>query len=176
LTTLWEKVEESGIASHSNLRFPGITVSFFKGEYEHSIDSKGRVSLPAKLRKDVNPIADDKFTILKGLENCLYLYPEDKWLEVEERLNKIPSFNKKGSMVRRQFLRFAEDTALDNQNRIALSARLKELVGITDRVTFIGNVDHIELWAPDVLNNADSDLSDEDYQETFERIMGDLEG
>lgn len=156
-------------------KIPGNTVSFFKGEYEHSIDSKGRVSLPAKLRKDVNPIAEDKFTILKGLENCLYLYPDDKWLEVEKRLNQISSFNKKGRMVRRQFLRFAEDTSLDNQNRIALSARLKELVGITDRVTFIGNVDHIELWAPDVLDNVDSELSDDDYQETFEQIMGDLD-
>ncbi|MDZ7683268.1 MAG: hypothetical protein U5J63_16570 [Fodinibius sp.] len=55
----------------------------FKGQYEHSVDSKGRVSFPAKLRKALNPQAQERFTILRGLEPCLYLYPEDEWQQVE---------------------------------------------------------------------------------------------
>ena len=54
----------------------------FKGQYEHSVDSKGRVSFPAKLRKSLNPQAQERFTILRGLEPCLYIYPQDEWQKV----------------------------------------------------------------------------------------------
>lgn len=158
-----------------NNNFDSGKVSIFKGEYEHSIDAKGRVSFPAKLRKYINPVAQERFTILKGLEKCLYLYPEDKWMEVEEKLSKISSFSNEGRLVKRQFLRFAEDVTLDNQNRIALSSRLMELANITDKVSFIGSGDRIELWSPSVLAKQDEDLSDESYQDLFERIMGDID-
>ena len=64
----------------------------FKGEFEHSVDEKGRISFPAKLRKAVSPQARNQFTILKGLEKCLYLYPDDEWQKVEDRLLQINNF------------------------------------------------------------------------------------
>lgn len=149
-------------------------MSIFKGEYEHALDAKGRVAFPAKLRKYINPLAQDRFTLIKGLEQCLYLYPEDKWLEVEEELNKISSFSKDGRILKRQFLRFAEDISLDSQNRLSISSKMAELSGIDNKVVFIGAGDRIELWSPEILNKSSEDLSEEDMEALFEKLMGDL--
>jgi MraZ protein len=145
----------------------------FKGQYEHSVDSKGRVSFPAKLRKSLNPQAQERFTILRGLEPCLYLYPEDEWQKVEDQLSQINSFTKEGRTVKRNFLRFAEDLSLDNQNRIPLPSQLMEWAGIDGKAIFIGSGERIEVWSPEKLDAIDSDLSFESYQELFERVMGD---
>lgn len=145
----------------------------FKGQYEHSVDSKGRVSFPAKLRRSLNPQAQENFTILRGLEPCLYIYPQDEWQRVEDQLSQINSFTKEGRTVKRNFLRFAEDLSLDNQNRIPLPSQLTEWAGIDGKAIFIGSGERIEVWSPAKLDEVDSDLSFESYQELFERVMSD---
>jgi|SRR5699024_2188728 len=148
-------------------------MSGFKGQYQHSVDKKGRVSLPAKLRKNLNPDAKESFTILRGLEKCLYIYPADEWQKVEDRLAKINSFSKEGRTVKRNFLRFAEDFTLDKQNRVPLSQSLCEWAGIDGQAVFIGSGERIEVWSPQKLEEMDAELSNESYQELFERVMGD---
>ncbi len=145
----------------------------FKGEYEHALDAKGRVSFPSKLRKYLSPSAQERFTILKGLEKCLYLYPEDQWMTVEDRLSKVNTFTAEGRTVIRNFLRSAEDLELDTANRLALPAKLTEWAGISSKVIFIGSGSRIELWAPDQLENQDQSLDDATWQELFEKVMGD---
>lgn len=145
----------------------------FKGEYEHSVDEKGRVSFPAKLRKALNPEAQDRFTLLRGLEPCLYLYPQDEWDKVEQKLARINSFTREGRTVKRNFLRYAEDLTLDKQNRIPLPSHLSEWAGISQSAIFIGSGERIEVWSPDKLGEVDAGLSFESYQELFERVMGD---
>lgn len=145
----------------------------FKGEYEHALDAKGRVSFPAKLRKYLSPAAQDRFTILRGLERCLYLYPEDRWMDVEERLAKVNTFTSQGRTVVRNFLRSAEDVELDAANRLALPGKLTEWAGITGKVIFIGSGDRIELWSPDQLDQVDQSMDDDTWQKLFENVMGD---
>lgn len=145
----------------------------FKGEYEHSVDNKGRVSFPAKLRKSLNPQAQERFTILRGLDRCLFLYPEDEWQKIEDRLSRVNSFSREGRTLKRHFLRYAEDVTLDNQNRIPLPSTLTDWAGIDGKATFIGTGDCIEIWAPARLEAEDEDLDFESYQELFERVMGD---
>lgn len=147
----------------------------FKGEYEHSVDTKGRVAFPAKLRKALSPDAQENFTLLRGLEPCLYLYPRDEWELVEEKLSGINSFTKEGRTVKRNFLRFAEDLSLDKQNRIPLPSHLMEWAGIDGAAIFIGSGERIEIWSPDKLEEVDSNLSFESYQDLFEQVMGDNE-
>ncbi len=147
----------------------------FKGQYEHSVDKKGRVSFPAKLRKSLNPQAQENFTILRGLEPCLYIYPRDEWQKVEDQLSQINSFTKEGRTVKRNFLRFAEDLSLDNQNRIPLPSSLTEWAGIDGKAVFIGSGERIEVWSPQQLDDIDSELSFESYQQLFERVMGNHE-
>jgi len=151
-------------------------VPSFKGEYEHSVDNKGRVAFPAKLRKALQPDAQDRFTLLRGLEPCLYLYPDNEWELVEEKLSKINSFTREGRTVKRNFLRFAEDLSLDKQNRIPLPSHLMEYAGIDGTAIFIGSGERIEVWSPEKLEEVDSNLSFESYQDLFEQVMGDSNG
>jgi MraZ protein len=146
-------------------------VPSFKGEFEHSVDNKGRVAFPAKLRKALTPQANEQFTILRGLEPCLYLYPGDEWEKVEEKLSEISSFNSRGRTVKRNFLRYAEDLSLDKQNRIPIPSHLKEYAGIDGTAVFIGNGDMIEVWSPEQLEEIDSNLSMDAYQDMFEEVM-----
>lgn len=145
----------------------------FKGEFEHSVDNKGRVAFPAKLRKALNPEVQDRFTLLRGLEPCLYLYPYDEWERVEQKLSNINSFSRQGRTVKRNFLRYAEDLILDKQNRLSLPSHLMEWSGIDSSAIFIGSGERIEVWSPDKLNEVDSNLSFESYQDLFEQVMGD---
>jgi MraZ protein len=146
-------------------------VPSFKGEFEHSVDNKGRVAFPAKLRKALTPQANEQFTILRGLEPCLYLYPGDEWEKVEEKLSEISSFNSRGRTVKRNFLRYAEDLSLDKQNRIPIPSHLKEYAGIDGTAVFIGNGEMIEVWSPEQLEEIDSNLSMDAYQDMFEEVM-----
>jgi MraZ protein len=150
-------------------------VPSFKGTYEHSIDSKGRVSFPAKVRKYLNPAYQDNFTVLRGIQRCLFLYPEDRWLAVEEKLNKVSNLRVDGANVIRNFLRNAEDISLDGQHRLALPASLMEWAGIQQKVTIIGVGDRLELWSPDELQKVDDSMSDDEYSKLFEQVMGDVQ-
>jgi len=147
-------------------------VPSFKGEYEHSVDNKGRVAFPAKLRKALSAEAQESFTLLRGLEPCLYLYPLDEWERVEEKLSQVNSFSRKGRTVKRNFLRSAEDLTLDKQNRLSLPAHLLKFSGINDTAIFIGSGELIEVWSPEKLEEADENLSRDDYEELFEMVLG----
>ncbi len=146
----------------------------FKGEFEHSVDNKGRVALPAKLRKILKPEAQERFTILRGIEPCLYLYPQDEWELVEDKLSRTNGFSRRDRIVKRNFLRSAEDLVLDKQNRISLPSHLMEWSGISDSAIFIGSGELIEVWSPEKLEEVDADLSFESYQDLFEEVMSGL--
>ena len=144
----------------------------FKGQYEHSIDEKGRISFPAKLRKLVNPAAQDRFVVVRGIEGCLYLYPENEWLHVETALSKANNFTRKGRIAKRNFLRYAEDLSLDKQNRIALPGDHCTYAGISNKAVFIGMGEYIEIWSPDKLQEEDDALDSDAFEEIFEQVMG----
>ncbi len=147
----------------------------FKGEFEHSVDNKGRVAFPAKLRKALSAEAQERFTLLRGQDACLYLYPQDEWEEVENKLSKVNSFSRQGRIVKRNFLRYAEDVVLDKQNRISLPASLMEWSGINETAIFIGSGERIEIWSPEKLDELDNATSDETLGQLFEQVMGDGE-
>ncbi len=145
----------------------------FKGQYEHSIDDKGRVAFPAKLRKILDPSAQERFTIVRGQsEQCLYLYPENEWKVVEERLSQINSFSKNGRLAKRYFLRYAEDLTLDKQHRLALPADHISYASVDSKVIFIGMGEYIELWSPEKLTEVDESISSETIEDIFEQVLG----
>lgn len=144
----------------------------FKGQYEHSIDEKGRVAFPAKLRKILSTSAQDSFVIVRGLEECLYLYPENEWENVEKALSEVNNFTRRGRLAKRNFLRYAEDVNFDKQNRIALPADHATYAGITGKAVFIGMGEYIEIWSPEKLKEADDSLSEDAFEEIFEQVMG----
>jgi MraZ protein len=172
---LWGEVGDSGdLSLYSYLAIINTRdiVPSFKGQYEHSIDAKGRVAFPAKLRKSLNPAAQERFTVVRGQEPCLYLYPEDEWENVEAKLSRINNFTKKGRLAKRNFLRYAEDVSLDKQNRVALPSDLMEYASIDGKAVFLGMGEYIEVWDPDKLEQIDSALDDDAFEEIFEQVMG----
>lgn len=123
----------------------------FKGKYNYSVDDKGRVSIPAKLRKNLSEAAKNSFVATRGLDGCIFLYPSDVWekreTEMSEKLNVYLPENR---MFMRLLLEYANDAALDKQSRIMLPQELLDYAGITGSVLVVGLSDHIELWNPEL--------------------------
>ena len=92
------------------------------GEYEHSLDSKGRMILPAKIREDLG----EKFIITKGLDGCLFGFSESEWNNFEEKLKQLPLTNKNARDFVRFFLSGAVEAETDKQGRILIPANLRE--------------------------------------------------
>lgn len=146
-------------------------MSSFKGRYEYTLDSKGRLSIPAKLRKSLSPEANDTFVVTRGIEKCLYVYPLDEWRQLESKLRSLNQFVEKHRFFTRTLLMWAsEEFTLDNQSRILIPKNLLEFAGIEKEVIVIGALERIELWSP---KNFDDYMNSqqESYESVVEKIM-----
>lgn len=113
----------------------------FMGQYEHTIDAKGRTIIPAKYREDLG----DTFVVTRGLDGCLYLYPSSAWQEFVDKLQHLPS-NLKNRQIQRQFLSKAMEVVLDKQGRILIPALLRDIANLEKDVVFVGMMNHVEIW------------------------------
>ena len=112
------------------------------GEYEHSIDTKGRIAMPAKLREGLG----GKFIITKGLDGCLFVYAMDEWQRVEQKLASLPMSRK----TARDFTRFlfggACEGECDKQGRVLLPASLRRYAGLEREAVVVGVGSRAEIW------------------------------
>lgn len=115
------------------------------GEYEHSVDTKGRLIMPAKLKEDIG----EKFVITKGLDGCLFVYSLKEWQNFEEKLRTFPLTNKDARALMRFFLAGAIECEIDKQGRFLIGANLREFAGIEKEVVVIGVLNKIEIWSKD---------------------------
>ena len=113
------------------------------GEYEHSIDTKGRLIMPAKLREDIG----EKFVITKGLDGCLFAYSLTEWKNFEEKLRTFPLTNKDARALVRFFLSGAIECEIDKQGRFLSSSNLREFAGVEKEVVIIGVLSRLEIWS-----------------------------
>ncbi len=116
----------------------------FKGEYSHTIDTKGRLIIPAKFREQLG----EAFVITRGLDGCLYIYDNEEWLKFEENLRALPP-NKDSRMLVRFFSAGAADVEVDKQGRILIPANLREAAGLNKDVVLAGVASRIEVWSKD---------------------------
>jgi len=123
-------------------------VSSFKGSYEYSVDSKGRINIPSRLRKYVTPEANDTFILTRGYENCLFVYPLDEWNKLEESIRGLSATNAKHRFFMRTLLEKATESQLDGQSRITVPRELLQFASIETEVLIIGVLERIELWNP----------------------------
>jgi MraZ protein len=114
----------------------------FLGDYQHTLDAKGRVSLPAKFRADMT----GKLVVAKGFEGCLYVYSADEYNRFIEGLVASGDFDPKKRRVRRFFTSGSTETELDSAGRISLPANLREYAGLKKDVEVTGNGNRIEIW------------------------------
>ena len=117
----------------------------FLGEYEHSVDAKGRVAVPAKFR----PRLEAGLVITRGFERCLQVYPMDEWQLLSERVSALSVAQVDARQLRRLLFGSAFDTELDKQGRILVPASLREYAGISESVVVAGMNTFFEVWAQD---------------------------
>ncbi|MBP7461534.1 MAG: division/cell wall cluster transcriptional repressor MraZ [Candidatus Delongbacteria bacterium] len=121
----------------------------FNGTYYNSIDPKGRIAIPVKLRKSIN---DNTVVITRGLDKCLYLYPNPSWQEQLGNLSKLPQSNPKVRQLRIFMVGNADTVDLDKQGRILINTSFLEFLNLNDheknRVTFVGDINKILIWNP----------------------------
>lgn len=118
----------------------------FMGEYEHNIDMKGRIIVPAKLRESLG----DQFIVTRGLEHCLFVYPLDEWKVLERKLKNLPLTKKDARAFTRFFFSGATECALDKQGRVNIPQPLRTYAKLEKECTIIGVSSRIEVWAKDI--------------------------
>ncbi len=115
------------------------------GEYEHSLDVKGRLIMPAKLRENVG----EKFIITKGLDGCLFGFSMEEWTHFEEKLKSLPLTNKNARDFVRFFLSGAVECEIDKQGRFLIASNLRMYASMEKEVVIIGVGTRIEFWSKD---------------------------
>ena len=110
------------------------------GQYTHSIDAKGRVNFPAKLREELG----ERFIITRGLDNCLFVYSVDEWDQLAAELHELPI--SKSAPLNRFFFAGAAEAEPDKQGRVLLPAHLREYAGLDRDVTIAGVSNRAEIW------------------------------
>jgi len=120
------------------------------GQFFHTLDNKERIILPAKLRDKIKNLKKKKFFLTRGLDNCLFLFDQVRWEQVEQKLNEIPFTKKESRAFNRLLFSGAQEIDLDTQGRITLPGYLKEVAKIERDVVIVGVGDRIEIWAKNV--------------------------
>ena len=115
----------------------------FIGEDQHALDSKNRMIVPSKLREELG----NKFVITKGLDGCLYAYPQDEWKNLEEKMKTLPLTNRDARSFVRFFFAGACEIEMDKQGRGLIPQNLKEYAGIEKEIVSIGVLTRVEIWS-----------------------------
>lgn len=123
------------------------------GEYEHSLDAKGRLIMPAKLREDMG----EKFIITKGLDGCLFGFSQNEWTNFEEKLKTLPLTNKNARDFVRFFLSGATECEIDKQGRFLIAGNLRQYAEMEKEVAIIGVGTRIEIWNKEKWKQYNSD-------------------
>ena len=142
----------------------------FRGQFTHSIDSKGRISIPAKLRKHVSSDANDAFVMTKGTSTCIDIYPMDEWQQMEQKLLKLNPFNPDDAKFIRMFSQYASEDTMDSQARILIPQPLIEYAKIDKEVLILGALKKIEVWNPKVYEDYINQSTDT-YEEIAAKVM-----
>jgi MraZ protein len=145
-------------------------MSSFKGSYEYSVDSKGRINIPARLRKYVSPDANDTFVITRGYDVCLFVYPLDEWNRLEHAIRDLAATNPKHRFFMRTLLERATECQLDGQSRIIIPRDLLQFAGIENEVVILGVLERIELWNPRTYREYVSSQSDS-YESVAQSVL-----
>ena len=132
------------------------------GEYNHNIDSKGRLILPAKFRTELG----ERFIVTKGFDGCLYGYSVEEWRAIEEKIKTLPLVTGKDA---RNFTRFffssAIECEIDSQGRILISQNLREFAELKKEVVIIGVSSRIEIWSKEKWDEYNESQDSEDIAE-----------
>ena len=142
-----------------------LTSNTFIGEYRYSLDSKGRINIPAKFRQSLSEDNDNTFIATRGQDPCIWIYPIKEWKKIEDELRKLSSISGIHRTFIRQIARSATPSTCDKQGRIIISPSLLSYAGLNKEALILGMINKIEIWNPDTLEKVDKNNINDDPNE-----------
>lgn len=143
----------------------------FLGEYESTLDAKGRFLLPSGFKKQLTG-AENRFVINRGFEKCLSLYPLSSWTPIYEKISRLNDFDPKVREFRRQFLGGATEIEMDSAGRLLLPSNLKEHAGLSKDIILVAAVDKIEIWDAPKYKQLFESFSPDNFSMLAQQVMG----
>ena len=143
----------------------------FIGEYEATLDTKGRFLLPAGFKKQLPEEAGSQFVINRGFEKCLTLYPMKSWDPIFAELGKLNDFDPKVREFRRYFLNGATVLELDSAGRLLVPSNLKEHAGLEKDIVLVAAMNKIEIWDKDKYQQLFESFSPEAFSQLAQQVM-----
>ena len=142
----------------------------FYGEYEHTLDRKGRLIVPSKLREVAQANYVEKFFITRGLDQCLFLFTEEEWKFQESKFKSLSFTKSAARSFTRLYFSGASDVTCDKQGRILIPKVLKDFAGVKRDVVILGVSNHIEIWAKEKWQTF-YESSKETFEEVADRLI-----
>ncbi len=137
------------------------------GEYEHTLDTKGRISMPAKIRRDMG----EAFVVTKGLDGCLFAFSQEEWMNFETKLKSLPLSDKNARNFVRFFLAGATECELDKQGRFLIPANLRTAAKLEKEAVIIGVGTRLEIWNKEIWASKDEEISADEISENMKEIF-----
>ncbi|MEZ4742890.1 MAG: division/cell wall cluster transcriptional repressor MraZ [Bdellovibrionota bacterium] len=132
----------------------------FRGSFEHNIDEKGRVAVPATFRKLLTIDDEPTSLVVTNSDKCLVAYPIDKWEQLEKKLASLSQFDPKVVAFQRYFIASAVECPIDKAGRVLLPNNLRKFAGIEKECFFIGNLTKFEIWSSEAWKATISEITD----------------
>lgn len=149
-------------------------MTVFLGEYEVTLDAKGRFLLPAGIKKQLPDDAGEKFVIARGFEKCLTLYPKKNWDPIMAEMIKVNDYKAENREFLRYFTMGAAEMEFDSAGRLLVPPNLKAYAGLEKDVVLVSVVNKIEIWDKSKYQQFFDSFSLEKYSDLAERVMGGL--
>ncbi len=140
----------------------------FLGTYHHTMDGKGRITIPADFRQRLG----EEFVLTKGLDDCLFVYPLSEWHKLESKLKELPFTNSDARTFVRFFFAGAKRCTLDSQGRVLIPGHLREYAHLDRETIVIGVSNRVEIWSEESWDDYESTAEEsyEDIAETIEEL------
>ena len=145
------------------------------GEFECTMDPKGRVKVPSALLRQLNADDNNRFVITRGFEKCLVLYPYTEWQKVSARINSLNMFVKKNREFMRLLMSGATELKIDDSERILLPKQLQDFAGITKDIVLSAMQGKVEVWDKSQYNQV-INMNPDDFADLAEDVMGNAPG
>ncbi len=143
----------------------------FLGEYEATVDAKGRFLLPVGFKKQLTEDAGSQFVISRGFEKCLTLYPIKNWEPIFSQLSKLNDFDPKVREFRRYFLNGATTVELDSASRLLVPPNLKEHASLDKDIVLVAAMNKIEIWDKSKYQQFFESFSPESFSQLAQQVM-----
>lgn len=142
----------------------------FRGRYEHTIDQKGRTSLPAKFREVLGTIGERRIVLTSSLDPCLVAYTMPEWLGFEEKISKLSQFDRAVQKLRRIYVSGAVECEVDDSGRVLVPPTLREHAKLSKEVLWAGSGRYAELWDKQMWRDHTEIASDEERAQMAARL------